>query len=141
MTNDRMARGYLTLAAVRADALEVFFDAGSWANVVREAQEAVELFLKAALRHAGIEPARIHDVGAILAENASRFPGWFAERIPELASISVELVAERGASYYGDERRGIPPDRLFERSDAERAMEHAALVRGLCERLVGPAGP
>ena len=136
MTSDRMARGYLSLAVVRADALEVFVKARSWPTVVREAQEAVELFLKAALRHVGVESVRVHDVASVLAENASRFPDWFAARVPDLAAISTELAGARGVSFYGDERMGIPPDQLFERKDAERAIEQAGFVRGLCTKLV-----
>lgn len=58
MTTVEMAAGLLRLAVARADVLHVFHDARSWATVVREGQEAVELFLKAALRHVGAELRR-----------------------------------------------------------------------------------
>ena len=137
MTNDVMARGYLARAIARADALPVFLAAQAWPDVVREAQEAVELLLKAALRAAGVEPARTHDPADALRANAGRFPGWFAEKIPDLAAVSTELAGDRGIAFYGDERRGIPPDQLFGREDAERAVEQLSFVRGLCERLLG----
>lgn len=131
-----MARGYLARAIVRADALHVYRAASAWPDVVREAQEAVELFLKAALRAAGVEPARTHDPAEILRANVDRFPPWFADRVPDLAAVSSELVGHRGIAFYGDERRGIPPDLLFGREDAERALEQVSFVRSLCERLV-----
>lgn len=137
MTNDSMARGYLRLAVVRAGGLGTYLAAGSWPTVVREAQEAVELFLKAALRHVGVEPSRTHDVSAILEANASRFPEWFAGRIPDLTVISAALTGDRGLAFYGDERLGIPPDKLFDRAAAERAMEQVSFVRDLCVRLIG----
>jgi HEPN domain-containing protein len=133
-----MAAGYLARAIARVEALSVYFDRACWPDVVREAQEAVELLLKAALRHAGIEPARTHDVADALRANVSRFPDWFAETIPDLAFISTELAGDRGAAFYGDERRAIPPHELFDREDAQRAMEQARFVRALCERLIAP---
>lgn len=138
MTADDMARGYFTLAIVRADALPVFHSAASWPNVVREAQEAVELFLKAALRSVGVEPAKTHDVAPQLRTSAARFPEWFAEHVADLAFISAQLAGDRGASYYVDERSNLPPDKLFDQADAERAMEQAAFVRGVCTRLLSP---
>jgi HEPN domain-containing protein len=136
VTSDVMARGHVTRAAARADALQVYFAARAWPDVVREAQESVELFLKAALRAVGVEPARTHDPSGALQANVARFPAWFAERVADLAAVSVELAGERGIAFYGDERQGIPPDQLFAREDAERAMEQVAFVRSLCERLV-----
>lgn len=138
MTADEMARGYLRLATARAQALQTYIDLESWASVVREAQEAVELFLKSALRAVGIEAARTHDVSPQLRASSAHFPQWFADAIPELAFISTRLAGERGASFYGDERRGIPPDALFDEGDATRASEDVAFVRDLCVRLVAP---
>lgn len=137
MTNDVMARGCLARALARAEAIEVFLAAQAWPDVVRTAQEAVELLLGAALRAAGVEPARTHDPADSLRASAGRFPAWFAEKIPDLAAVSTELAGERGIAFYGDERRGIPPDRLFGREDAERAVEQLSFVRELCERLLG----
>ena len=44
----------------------VLFEGESWADVVREVQEIVELTLNGLLRSAGIGPPRIHDVSEIL---------------------------------------------------------------------------
>lgn len=137
MTSDAMARGHLARAIARANALRSYFDAGCWPDVVREAQEAVELFLKAALRHVGVEPSRTHDPSEGLRAHASSFPPAFADRIPDLAFISTSLAGDRGPAFYGDERLQIPPDELFDRADAERAMEQVAFVRELCVKLVG----
>jgi HEPN domain-containing protein len=135
VTTDVMARGYLARAIARANALSVYVDAACWPDVVRESQEAVELFLKAALRLVTVEPMRTHDVGEILRANSAKFPDFFAEKIPDLAYISALLAGDRGAAFYGDERRGIPPDQLFDRADGERALEQVQFVRELCERL------
>ena len=58
MTNDSLARSYLTKARVRLKVLDVLKAEGAWSDVVREAQEVVELALKALLREVGIEPPK-----------------------------------------------------------------------------------
>jgi len=61
MRNVELAADYVRRADVRLRALDVLFDAGSWADVVRESQEAVELALKG---HNSVMPTvdRISDV-------------------------------------------------------------------------------
>ena len=56
MRNRELAADYIRRAAARLGALDVLFDARSWADVVRESQEALELALKALLRASGVEP-------------------------------------------------------------------------------------
>lgn len=131
-----MARGFLARGVARVATLAVYLERACWPDVVREAQEAVELMLKASLRCVGIEPARTHDVAETLRANADRFPEWFAARIPELAAISTELVGARGPAFYGDERLGIPPDQLYDESSALRAAEQARFVEAQSRRLI-----
>ena len=50
MTNDSLARSYLRKASDRLDVLEVLLQKGAYSDVVREAQELVELALKGMLR-------------------------------------------------------------------------------------------
>ena len=57
-------------------------------------------------------------------QSSERFPGWFAEAIPRMASISRKLRREREASMYGDEESGLPPEYLYTTEDAP----------GLCQR-------
>jgi hypothetical protein len=60
------AADHVRRASARLLALDALFDAQSWADVVREAQEVVELALKGLLRISGVEPPRIHDVAEVL---------------------------------------------------------------------------
>jgi HEPN domain-containing protein len=62
MRNIDLARDYIDRAAVRLRALNVLFDGEWWADVAPEAQEVVQLSLKALLRACGIDPPRAHDV-------------------------------------------------------------------------------
>lgn len=73
MTNQSLARSYLVKAQKRLKALAVLRDEGAHSDVVREAQELVELALKGTLRAAGIEPPKFHDVGGLLIEHEAKF--------------------------------------------------------------------
>ena len=60
MTNVSLAQSYVTKARVRLKALAVLRDEGAHSDVVREAQELVELALKGVLRAIGIEPPKLY---------------------------------------------------------------------------------
>ena len=141
MTNNVMSSNYLRQAATRLRGLELYMELRDWPTVVREAQEVVELCLKGALRFVAVEPARTHDVAGILRRSAARFPVWFADEIPDLATISTALAGQRGPAFYGDERLNIAPDELFDEAAAGRAQEQAGYVHGLCARLLQPEHP
>ncbi len=49
MRNRTLAADYVRRATARLGAVDVLYEAGSWADVVRESQEIVELALKGLL--------------------------------------------------------------------------------------------
>jgi len=103
MTTDELAHDYFRRAKVRRRVLDLLFEAGEYADVVREAQELVELSLKGMLRWAGIDPPRWHDVGAVLESQRERLPD--AVRGPVLATLvkaSSRLRKEREMAFYGE---------------------------------------
>jgi HEPN domain-containing protein len=136
MTSRRMGRLYVEEARGRLTLVRVALDKGLWAATVREAQECVELFLKGALRLVAVEPARTHDVAAVLRRERDRFPEWFRSSIDRLATISTDLAGDRGPAFYGDEREELGPQELFDEADARRAVQDADTVAQLCERLL-----
>lgn len=137
MTNDEMARAYLAQAEEILLEAENAHGRGVWNLVVRRAQEAVELALKAALRGAGIEVPRVHDVGVFLKEQHAKFPEAFRTEIERLASISRRLRREREVSFYGDEEVGAAPQQLYAEPDARMALDDAGYVLEQCRRLFG----
>lgn len=139
MNSFRLARSNLRQAEERLKHSREALETGNYPYVVRQCQEAVELALKAALRIAGIEPPKWHDVGPILRRERSRFPGWFREMVDELASISRSLRKERELAMYGDEELGLPPEELYTRIDAEQALMLAEKVVGVVTRLLEEA--
>lgn len=88
MTNVSLAQSYLVKAVKRLKILTVLLDEDAYSDVVREAQEIVELALKGMLRQAGIEPPKWHDVGEALKEYRARFPAPAAAQVERLAEIS-----------------------------------------------------
>ena len=66
MTNTSLAQSYLLKAEKRLKILPVLLNEAAYSDVVREAQEIVELALKGMLRQVGIEPPKLHGVGALL---------------------------------------------------------------------------
>jgi HEPN domain-containing protein len=136
MTSTNMGRRYIEEALGRIDLVRIARERGRWSTVVREAQEAVELLLKGALRLVAVEPARTHDVGDLFRREAARFPSWLRDEIDHLAAISTDMAGDRGLAYYGDERQGLGPQELFDEADAARAVGNLEHVAGLVTHLL-----
>lgn len=102
MTTDELARDYFRRVLVRRRVLDLLFEAGEYADVVREAQELVELALKGMLRWAGVDPPRWHDVGAILAGERERLPAAALPALDAIIKDSAWLRKEREMAFYGE---------------------------------------
>lgn len=135
MTNLSLAQSYLTKARVRLAVLTVLFDAAAYSDVVREAQEIVELALKGILRQIGVEPPHWHDVGALLREHATRLPAISEGELERLASTSAWLRKEREFAFYGD-IDFIPTER-YDEAEATRAIEGARECVAAAVRVIG----
>ena len=122
MQNKELAKDYIKRAEIRLKAIEVLLMHQSYADVVRESQEVVELALKALLRQCGIEPPRIHDVSAILIAEKARIPtkGAIIER---LAKISKSMRRDRELAFYGSE--DLTPSEFYVEEDANTALADA----------------
>jgi HEPN domain-containing protein len=136
VTTDDLARSYLVKARVRLKALALLRDEGGHSDVVREAQELVELALKAMLRAVGVEPPKFHDVGRLLVEHRARFTPDVASDLERAARISAELRVDRELAFYGD-IDFIPTER-YSAEQAGRAYDGAAWVLALAERAIRP---
>jgi HEPN domain-containing protein len=126
MRNRDLAADYVRRAAARLSAIDVLFAAASWADVVRESQEVVELALKGLLRSCGIEAPRIHDVSDILLAERGRLPSPLRPEVERLAAISRDLRRDRELAFYGAE--DLTPSTFYAESDARRARDGAALT-------------
>jgi HEPN domain-containing protein len=133
--NRNLTEDYLRRAQARLRALDVLFDEASWADVVRESQEVVELALKALLRSAGVEPPRIHDVGDILLAERARMPASVVPLLERLAEASRTLRRDRELAFYGAE--DFTPSTFYKREDAHSARESARTVVGAVRTAIG----
>jgi HEPN domain-containing protein len=138
MRNRDLAADHLRRAEARVRALDVLFDAASWADVVRESQEALELALKGLLRACGVDPPRIHDVSEVLIAERERLPETLRGEVENLAAASRELRRDRELAFYGAE--DLTPSSFYERADAERARDAVrAAVRSIAPFVLGAA--
>ncbi|MDE1820241.1 MAG: HEPN domain-containing protein [Euryarchaeota archaeon] len=105
-------------------------------DVVRFSQEAVELSLKSALRSAGIDYPKFHDVGFVLEDHRDKFPAWFRSAIPEMAELSHALADRREAALYGSQK-GVGPTRdVRDPRRAREFLQRATVVLGTVRKLV-----
>jgi hypothetical protein len=122
----KLSADYLRRAEIRLRALDVLLEAGSWADVVRESQEVVELALKGLLQACGVEPPRIHDLSDVLREEEPRLPEGLRPHVTRLAAISRTLRRDRELAFYGAE--DVTPSDFYTRADAEEARQGAQLT-------------
>ena len=126
MRNRTLAADYVRRAAARLRAIDVLYESESWADVVRESQEIVELALKGLLRAVGIDPPRVHDVAEVLEAERNRLPETLAGEIDRLAAASRTLRRDRELAFYGAE--DLTPSEFYREIDAEEARDAARLV-------------
>lgn len=138
MRNLDLAGDYVGRAAVRLLALDVLYEAASWADVVRESQEAVELALKGLLRSCGIDPPRLHDVSDVLVAERERLPEALRGELETLTTISRELRRDLELAFYGAE--DLTPSGFYSQKDAARARDGARRVVELVRPEVARPG-
>ena len=139
MRNSTLAADHVKRAAARLHAVDALFDSGSWADVVRESQEVVELALKGLLRAAGVDPPRVHDVGDVLKAERSRMPSSLAGEVDQLAAASRTLRRDRELAIYGAE--DLTPSDFYREDDAKEARAAARFVVDRVCRHVLPESP
>ena len=136
MTNTSLAESYLIKARVRLEVLQVYLDKEAYSDVVREAQEIVELALKGMLRQVGMEPPHWHDVSRFVREHRNRFPAVTDSGIERLAEVSTALRKERELAFYGA-IDFIPTDE-YTREQAEQALDDATWVVSVAAHVIAP---
>ncbi|MCX7430524.1 MAG: HEPN domain-containing protein [Planctomycetia bacterium] len=112
MRSHELSADYVRRAKARLAAVDALFVEQSWADVVRESQEVVELALKGLLRAVGIEPPRIHDVSDVLMAD-----------LDMLAAGSRTLRRDRELAFYGAE--DLTPSGFYTQEDAVSARDIA----------------
>ena len=134
MTNTSLAESYLAKAKVRLEVLDVYLDKEAYSDVVREAQEVVELALKGMLRQVGMEPPHWHDVGKLVRQHRDRFPNVADDGMERLVEISTALRKEREMAFYG--AIDFIPTEEYTQEQAEQALADADWVVSVAARVI-----
>jgi len=129
MHNNALAHDYVIRAGKRQLALEVLFGESSWADVVRECQEIVELLLRALLKLCRIEVSRFQDVSVTLEIHKDRIPEPACTSLGALVQASKSLRRDRELAFYGSE--DLTPSEFYSQSDAETAMAYARQMQAI----------
>jgi HEPN domain-containing protein len=121
-----LAESYLEKATKRLRVLDVLLQEEAFSDVVREAQELVELAMKGMLRYVGVDPPKWHDVSPILVEHRDLLPETIQGALTRLQEISKRLRREREFAFYGD--IDFIPTEEYTRQDAMQAIGDARFV-------------
>lgn len=125
MRNDRAARAYLSDAEIIMGEAKESLRAGHSHRVVRKCQEAAELAIKGLFRLWGVEQPKSHLLGRAIRRELVRQKALDSETADRLASDADSLALDREPAFYGSPE-GAPAGELFEREDAEEALEKAS---------------
>ncbi len=120
MINRTLAQSYLLKAVKRLKVLTLLLDEEAYSDVVREAQELVELALKGVLREIGVEPPKQHDIGSLVVEFNTRLPREVAGR-PRSWPRSPNGCARSGSSPFTVMWTSSPPRNTVVRMPSERS--------------------
>ncbi len=134
MHNSDLVQDYIKRSGARLKAIEVLMHEESWADVVRESQEVVELCLKALLRSSHVETPRVHDVSSVLLNEKASLPKRAQKELNFLIKTSKELRRDRELAFYGSE--DLTPSEFYSQEDAEEAFEAAKQVHRVVDESV-----
>jgi hypothetical protein len=134
MTNSELAKSYLLKATKRLKVLHLLKTEKAYSDVIREAQEVVELSLKGMLREIGVEPPKWHDVGPLIIEFRKKFPKEVSKSARRLASISKRLRKEREFAFYGEV--DFIPTEEYDLKDAKEAIQDAEFVVKMAKLVI-----
>ena len=129
----QLAADYFHRARGRRQVLEILISKGLHADAVRESQELVELVLKGFLRHIGIDPPKVHDVGPFLNQYRDALQEPIKRSLDRIVAISKALRKEREFSFYGDE--DMIPSECYSSHDSTYALEQVDFVLGVLKEI------
>ncbi len=134
MTHEDLAKSYLKKVEIRLKVLPIFLEENDYSDVIREAQEIVELSLKGILRKFTIDPPKIHDVSKILLEFKDRFNEEELKLLETIIEDSKWLRKERELSMYGD--IDFIPTEEYSEEEALRALNAATICVKLSKKII-----
>lgn len=120
MVNKRLINSYLKKSEVRKEMLNLFMLKKDYADVIREAQEIIELLEKSILIYLDINPPKWYDVIDLLIKHSEKLGIEVKERLKKIEKNCKWLRGQRELSFYGD--MDFIPEDFYSKKDAERAI-------------------
>jgi hypothetical protein len=118
-----LAADHIARTEARLLALDVLFGAESWADVVRESQEVVELTIRALLLWGGAPATPGREAALALGAARRRLPAAVLPDLPGLAAAAQRLRRDRDLAFLGAD--DLTPWEFYTRPDAESARTAA----------------
>ncbi len=131
---DKLSEAYFTKFKVRVEVLPEYAKRKSYSDVIREGQEALELFLKGLLRSMGVEPTFSHDPGKELQNYLQKIPVEFKALGPDLVQWSKKLRKERELSFYG--AVDFIPTQEYSAAEAKEVIQFLEAVKEKMEAFL-----
>ncbi|MDL1957726.1 MAG: HEPN domain-containing protein [Candidatus Desulfofervidus auxilii] len=135
----KLIQDYLFRAEKRIKMLEFLKNEQDYADVVREAQEVVELLLKALIMSVGLEIPKVHDVSGYIGNHLEFFPEVIKKNFEKIRYISRELRKERELAFYG--AHDWIPGEEYTLEEAERAINWAKELLELVKEAIHILSP
>jgi len=132
--NIDLAKSYLIKSKKRLKALYVLLDEEAYSDVIREAQEIVELTVKGILRFKGIDVPKKHDVSDLLIEYKDFYDDKISKNFEKIKEISKYLRKEREFAFYGDV--DFIPTEEYSKEDAVKALKDAEFIVSIAEIII-----
>ncbi len=131
---DGLARAYFEKFLIRVEILQEFYKRKGYSDVIREGQEALELFMKGLLRETGVEPSHSHDPGRELQAVKSNVSKYFQAEVDALCVWSKKLRKDRELSFYG--ARDFIPTEEYTEEDAKEVIQFQQKIADLLKKYL-----
>ena len=112
---------------------------GDYRGTVASSQLSTENAAKAVIAFFRI-PSWSHDPAPELRELLNEFLMHTRELVEELADIAESLAPEHGRATYGEPLRGLTPWDIYNKEDADRALNSARRATALSRRILKELG-
>ena len=135
MNNKLSAKALLSDAEVILDESRASFEKAHWHRVIRKCQEATELAVKGVFKYIGIEYPKSHILGRVMKRELNKHNLFSRDDLNKMAYITDYLALDREPSFYGSPD-GIPASDLFDRDDAEEALENSGWLIAMIKSVI-----
>jgi HEPN domain-containing protein len=134
MVNKKIVESYIKRSEIRKSLLQNYLDLKDYADVIREAQEIIELLQKAILIYLGITPPKWHDVIDIIIENIEKIPENLRDDFIKIKEKCKYLRTQGEIAFYGE--MDFIPENYYKKKDALDAIKTVEKLFSLAKKVI-----